>query len=53
MEVFLKLIVMLIKINAKIQEDFLSQKKVFFLSPKVQKNAALSTMAIQHIFNES
>ena len=36
----------------KILNNFLSQN-MDFLPPKVQKNAALSTMAIQHIFNKS
>ena len=36
----------------KILNNCSSQNKDF-LPPKVQKNTALSTMAIQHIFNKS
>ena len=36
----------------KILNNYSSQTKSF-LPPKVQKNTALSTMAIQHVFNKS
>ena len=36
----------------KILDNFSSQNKGFF-PPKIQKNTALSTMAIQHTFNKS
>ena len=48
------------KINCNVDQNkcknirrFFITKKGAFLPPKVQKNTALSTMAIQHIFNES
>ena len=37
----------------KILNNFSSQTKGFFLPPKIQKITALSTMAIQHVYNKS
>ena len=56
MEVFLELIVLFLdKINAKIKKDYeqFSSQNKGFLPSKLQKNTALSTMAIQHVFNKS